>query len=165
LLSNKLLADERYEPKNWKSAINHASKDQWLQAARDEHESLLANKTWSLVEPPPDRNVLKGRWVFKYKRGPAGTILRYKARWVVKGYEQQQGIDYADTFASVVKPMSYKALFAIAASLDLEIEQMDVKTAFLYGTLDEEIFVEQPEGLDDGTGRVCRLNKALYGLK
>ena len=165
LLSNKLLADERYEPKNWKSAINHASKDQWLQAARDEHESLLANKTWSLVEPPPDRNVLKGRWVFKYKRGPAGTILRYKARWVVKGYEQQQGIDYADTFASVVKPMSYKALFAIAASLDLEIEQMDVKTAFLYGTLDEEIFVEQPEGLEDGTGRVCRLNKALYGLK
>ena len=165
LLSSKLLADECYEPKNWKSAMNHASKDQWLQAAKDEHESLLANKTWSLVEPPLDRNVLKGRWVFKYKRGPEGTILRYKARWVVKGYEQQQGIDYVDTFASVVKPMSYKALFAIAASLDLEIEQMDVKTAFLYGTLNEEIFMEQPEGFEDSTGRVCRLNKALYGLK
>jgi hypothetical protein len=145
--------------------MNHASKDQWIQAAKDEHESLLVNKTWTLVEPPLDRHILKGRWVFKYKRGSTGTILRYKARWVVKGYEQQQGVDYADTFASVVKPMSYKALFAIAASLDLEIEQMDVKTAFLYGTLDEEIFMEQPEGFEDGTSQVCRLDKALYGLK
>ncbi len=83
----------------------------------------------------------------------------------MRGFEQQYGIDYDETFASVVKPMSYKALFAIAAALDLEIHQMDVKTAFLYGDIDEEIFVEQPEGLGNGSDQVCKLNKALYGLK
>ena len=83
----------------------------------------------------------------------------------MKGYEQQARVDFNETFASVVKPMSYKALFAIAAVRDLEIEQMDVKTTSIYGSVKEEIYVDQPEGFDDGTGRVCRLNKALYGLK
>ena len=78
---------------------------------------------------------------------------------------QQEGLDYNETFATVVKPMSYKTLFAIAAALDLETEQTDVKTAFLYGNIDEEIYVAQPEGLSNGTKQVCRLNKALYGLK
>ena len=103
--------------------------------------------------------------MYKYKRGANGRVLRHKARWVVKGYEQLLKIDYNDTFASVVKPISYKALFAIAATQDLEIEQMDVKTAFLYGAVEEEIYVQQPKGLGDDTGQVCRLNKALYSLK
>src|SRR5436189_2878146 len=128
-------------------------------------DSLISNNTWTLVDPPQNRSILKGKWVFKYKRGPLGEVIRHKARWVVKGYGQQQGIDYDETFASVVKPMSYKALFAIAASLDLEIEQMDVKTAFLYGLVEEDVYVQQPTGLGDNSGRVCKLNKALYGLK
>jgi hypothetical protein len=111
------------------------------------------------------RRVLRGKWVYKLKRGPQGEIIRYKARWVVRRFEQEEGIDYKETFASVVKPMSYKALFAIAAALDLEIEQMDVKTAFLYGDIDEEVYVEQPHEMDDGSGQVCRPNKALYGLR
>jgi transposase InsO family protein len=164
-----LMADmipaEPYEPKSWKDAMSHNGREKWFQAANDEMDSLISNSIWSLVDPPANRNVLKGRWVFKYKRGPSGDVIRYKARWVVKGYEQQQGIDYHETFASVVKPMSYKALFAITAAVDLEIEQMDVKTAFLYGAVQEDIFVEQPHGLSDGSGRVCKLNKALYGLK
>lgn len=160
-----MMPEEPYEPKSWKDAMTHNSREKWLQAANDEMESLISNGTWSLVDPPVNQNVLRGKWVFKYKRGPLGEVIRYKARWVVKGYEQQQGIDYDETFASVVKPMSYKALFAIAAALDLEIEQMDVKTAFLYGSVQEDIFVEQPHGLNDDSGRVCKLNKALYGLK
>jgi transposase InsO family protein len=160
-----MMPEEPYEPKSWKDAMSHNGREKWLQAANDEMDSLISNGTWSLVDPPANRNVLKGRWVFKYKRGPSGDVVRYKARWVVKGYEQQEGIDYHETFASVVKPMSYKALFAIAAARDLEIEQMDVKTAFLYGTVQEDIFVEQPHGLNDDSGRVCKLNKALYGLK
>lgn len=103
--------------------------------------------------------------VYKLKRGPNGEIQRYKARWVVRGFEQVDGVDFNETFASVVKPMSYKVLFAIAAALDLEIHQMDVKTAFLYGAVNEEIYVEQPPEFNDGTGRYCKLNKALYGLK
>jgi hypothetical protein len=160
-----MVPEEPYEPKSWKDAISHNSREKWLQAANDEMDSLVSNNTWTLVDPPPNRKVLKGKWVFKYKRGPLGEVIRHKARWVAKGYEQQPGIDYDETFASVVKPMSYKALFAIAAALDLEIEQMDVKTAFLYGNVQEDIFVEQPHGLNDNSGQVCKLNKALYGLK
>ena len=83
----------------------------------------------------------------------------------MKGYKQQQSINYNETFASIVKPISYKALFAIAAALDLEIEQMDVKTAFLYSNIQEDIFVEQLYSLGDNSGWVCKLNKALYSLK
>jgi reverse transcriptase-like protein len=93
------------------------------------------------------------------------SVVKWKARWVVRGFTQIEGIDYFETFASVVKPMSYKALFAIAAAYDLEIEQMDVTTAFLYGDIDTEVYVEQPHGYEDGTGRACLLKKALYGLK
>ena len=160
-----MVPEEPYEPKSWKDAMLHNGQERWLQAANDEMDSLISNNTWTLVDPPLNRSILKGKWVFKYKRGPLGEVIRHKARWVVKGYGQQQGIDYDETFASVVKPMSYKALFAIAAALDLEIEQMDIKTAFLYGNVQEDIFVEQPHGLGDDSGQVCKLNKALYGLK
>ena len=132
-----------------------------------EHQSLIDNKTWTLVQRPKHTSqVLKGKWVYKIKRGPDGEIQRFKARWVVKGFMQKYGIDYNETFASVVKPMSYKALFALAAALDLELHQMDVKTAFLYGRVDEDIYVEQPPGLGPiSPDKVCKLNKALYGLR
>ena len=83
----------------------------------------------------------------------------------MRGFEQQAGLDYQETFACVVKPMSYKALFAIAAALDLNIEQMDVRIALFYGQVQEEIYVEQPPLYNDGTNRICLLKKALYGLK
>jgi Reverse transcriptase (RNA-dependent DNA polymerase)/gag-polypeptide of LTR copia-type len=160
-------ATEPYEPKTYKEAIEHGSHKEWLKAMEDELDSLHENDVWKITTLPPDRTPLRGRWIFRYKRGPQGEILRYKARWVVKGYMQQEGIDFNETFASVVKPMSYKALLAIAAAQDLEIEQMDVKTAFLYGKLDEDIYVEQPTGFEDkdNTHGVCKLNRALYGLR
>ena len=160
-----MLAAEVTEPKSFAQAKGEVNWKRWLGAMKQEFQSLETNKTWTLVPRPGNRKVLGGKWVYKLKRGADGEILRFKARWVVRGFEQEYGIDYHETFASVVKPMSYKALFAIAAALDLEIHQMDVKTAFLYGKVDEEIYVEQPTGLEDGTERVCKLNKALYGLK
>ncbi|KAF0639715.1 hypothetical protein FPSE5266_01344 [Fusarium pseudograminearum] len=153
------------EPRTHKEATKSASFNQWNKAMKDELQSLEENKTWILVDAPDNVNVLRGKWVYKLKRGGKGEILRHKARFVVRGFEQEEGIDYHETFASVVKPMSYKAIFAIAAALDLEVEQMDVKTAFLYGDIDEDIYISQPEGFHDGTERVCKLNKALYGLK
>jgi hypothetical protein len=93
------------------------------------------------MDVPSNRGALSGKWIFKIKRGAAGEILRYKARWVIRGFEQREGIDFHETFASVVKPMSYKAIFALAAAYDWEIEQMDVKTAFLYGAIDADIYV------------------------
>jgi hypothetical protein len=153
------------EPRTYKQASQSPSSNQWNEAMTDELQSLEENKTWNLVDKPDNVNVLRGKWVYKVKRGGKGEILRHKARFVVRGFEQEEGIDYHETFASVVKPMSYKAIFAIAAALDLEVEQMDVKTAFLYGDIDEDIYISQPEGFGDGTDRVCKLNKALYGLK
>ena len=154
------------EPRTYKEAMaNHYHKMDWQLGMQDEIDSLLENNTWTLVSPPDGANILDGKWVYKCKRGANNTVVRYKARWVVRGFQQREGIDFYETFATVVKPMSYKALFAIAAAYDLEIEQMDVKTAFLYGDVDTDIFIHQPIGFDDGSGRVCKLNKALYGLK
>ncbi|EGU71915.1 hypothetical protein FOXB_17576, partial [Fusarium oxysporum f. sp. conglutinans Fo5176] len=139
--------------------------ENWFKGMTAEIDSIKENGVYTLANLPPDRKALRGKWVFKLKRGANEEILRFKARYMVRGFEQQEGIDYNETFASVVKPMTYKAIFAIAAALDLELEQMDVKTAFLYGKIDEEIYVEQPVGFDDGTERVWKLRNALYGLK
>jgi hypothetical protein len=152
------------EPPSYRHAKGDSDWPKWLEAMQSEHKSLTDNHTWSLVDRP-NRKVLTGKWTYRLKRGANGEILRHKARWVARGFEQTDGVDYSETFASVVKPMSYKAIFAIAAARDLELEQMDVKTAFLYGNIDEEVYIEQPPEFDDGTGRVCKLNKALYGLK
>jgi hypothetical protein len=156
---------EPFEPKTLQQAKNDPSWPEWQNGMVDEVSSLKQNRTWELVDLPENRRVLSGKWVFRLKRGPHGEVVRHKCRWVVRGFTQEEGVDYDETFASVVKPMSNKALFAIAAALDLEIEQMDVKTAFLYGDIDHEIYVEQPHHMSDGTPRVCKLRKALYGLK
>lgn len=156
---------EPFEPKTLWQARNSTSWPEWENAMSDEVNSHKQNKTWELVDPPKDRRILSGKWIFKIKRGPHGETVRYKCRWVVRGFTQEEGIDYDETSASVVKPMSYKALLAIAAALDLEVEQMDVKTAFLYGYIDHDIYVEQPHHITDGTTKVCKLRKALYGLK
>ncbi len=128
-------------------------------------KSLLENKTWELIQPPTTVKTLSAKWVFKLKRGKDGEITRFKAQWVVKDYSQTRGIDYNKTFASVVKPQSYKTIFALAAARDWDLEQMDVSTAFLYEEVEEDIYFIQPVGLEDGSDRVCKLQKALYGLK
>ena len=156
---------EPFEPKTLYQAKKDTSWPEWERGMLEEVNSLKQNKTWELVDLPRDRRVLSGKWVFKLKRGPHGEVLRHKARWVVRGFTQEEGVDYDETFASVVKPMSYKALFAIAAAMDYEIEQMDVKTAFLYGNVNDEVYVEQPTGYEEDTDSVCLLDKALYGLK
>lgn len=100
-------------------------------------------------------------WIYQLKKGPDGVIQRYKARWVVKRFQQREGIDYNETFASVEKPRSHKAIFAIAATRDWEIEQIDVKTAYLYGRVTENIYVYQPTGFSSSNtkarSQVCKL--------
>jgi len=154
---------EPFEPKTLQQAMDSPQWKHWKAAIEDEYNSLVENKTWSPMPLPANRQALSGKWVFKLKRGAHGEILRYKARWVVRGFEQREGLDFTETFASVVKPMSYKAIFALAAAYDWEIEQMDVKTAFLYGDIEEDVWVELPTGC--GVSGSVKLNKALYGLK
>lgn len=135
---------------------------QWQEAERSEYESLMANKTWILVPRPKDQAVVKCRWVYDRK-----SDGRFKARVVAKGYTQVYGKDYNETFSPVAQFESIRYLFAHAALEDWEIDAMDVKTAFLNGDLDEEIYMEQPEGwvVPGKEDHVCLLKKAIYGLK
>ena len=110
--------------------------------------SLQKNGTYQLVELPKGKRPLKCKWVFKLKKDGNGKLVRYKARLVVKGFEQKKGIDFDEIFSPVVKMTSIRTILSIAASQDLEVEQLEVKTAFLHGDLEEEIYMEQPEGFE-----------------
>ena len=153
------------EPYTYKQAVNGPEREKWLQAMQSEWDSLKSNKTWKLVYPPPNRSILKGRWVFKKKLGVDGKVARYKARWVVKGFLQRQGIDYNETYSGVIKPITSNILLALAAKYDLEVDLVDIVTAFLYAGVKERILVEQPTGFEEEANKVCLLLKALYGLK
>ncbi|RWS18805.1 hypothetical protein B4U80_11350, partial [Leptotrombidium deliense] len=153
------------EPSSYEDAVESADSIQWVKAMNEEMDSLRRNKTWKLVEKPKGVNVISNRWVFKVKENTDGSVRRYKARLVAKGYTQKHGIDYIETFAPVVKMNSIRAILAIAANEDFDIVHFDVKTAFLYGDLNEELYMKQPEGFSDGSDKVCRLQKSLYGLK
>ena len=131
----------------------------------DEFNSLIQNNIWELIPLSSSRKALKNKWVYKLKRGPDGEIVRHKTRWVVRGFEQRVGIDFNETFAFVVKLMSYKAIFAMTAALNYEIEQMNVKTAFLYENIEENIYIEQLTGFSTDDTLICKLKKVLYDLK
>jgi len=131
---------------------------------KDEIQSLNKNSTWELVERPKDHNVVGCRWVYKVKPSSSGS--EFKTRLVAKGYSQQEGIDYGETFSPVVRYNSIRTILSIAAKKDLEMAQFDIKTAFLNAELNEQIFMEVPKGLIDAKeNMVCRLKKSLYGLK
>jgi hypothetical protein len=158
---------ENFEPQTYQEAIQSKNPHSWKPEILDEYKSFIENDTWEVVPLPPDRKVIRCKWVFTKKAGHNNTPTRFKARLVAKGYTQKQGIDYNETFAPVVKHDSLRILLSIVASLNLEMIQLDVKTAFLYGVVNEELYLEQPEGfvLAGREKKVCRLKKCLYGLK
>ncbi|GJU82093.1 retrovirus-related pol polyprotein from transposon TNT 1-94 [Tanacetum coccineum] len=155
------------EPTSYREAVTSSEGQQWREAIKSEIESILQNHTWELVDLPPGCKPLGYKWIFKKKMKADGTIDKYKARLVIKGYRQREGLDYFDTYSPVTRITSIRMIIAIAALRNLEIHQMDVKTAFLNGDLEEEIYMNQPEGFTapGQEGKVCRLVKSLYGLK
>ncbi|XP_071674368.1 uncharacterized protein [Lolium perenne] len=151
-------------PSTYRSALKDPN---WHAAMLDEFNALMRNDTWSLVVRPAGVNVVTGKWIFRHKMNPDGTLARYKARWVVRGFTQQEGVDYGETFSPVVKPATIRTVLSIATTQSWPIHQMDVKNAFLHGHLAETVYCEQPSGFVDPThpSHVCRLHKSLYGLK
>lgn len=128
---------------------------------------MRKNQVWDLVDLPEGRKSIGNKWVLKIKRKADGSVERYKARLVAKGFTQVEGVDYEETFSAVVRFASIRIILAMVASFDLELYQMDVKTAFLNGELDEEIYMDQPAGfvVEEEAHKVCRLRRSIYGLK
>jgi hypothetical protein len=123
------------------------------------------NSLTELVERPKDRDVITSKWVLKVKRTCTGEIERYKARYVARGFAQQEGVDYSSVWAPTGQHATLKVVVVHAVSTKLEMRHVDISTAFPYGDLDETVYVEQPPEMNDGTTNVWRLRKSLYGLK
>ncbi|GKB58046.1 retrovirus-related pol polyprotein from transposon TNT 1-94 [Tanacetum coccineum] len=134
------------EPTSYREAVTSSEGHQWKEAIKSEIDSFLQNHTWELVDLPPGCKPLGYNWIFKKKIKADGTIDKYKARLVIKGFRQREGLDYFDTYLPVTRITSIRMILAIAALRNLEVHQMDVKTIFLNGDLEEEIYMNQPEG-------------------
>ncbi|KAL1540760.1 Retrovirus-related Pol polyprotein from transposon TNT 1-94 [Salvia divinorum] len=156
------------EPSTYKEAVSGSERAKWLAAMGEEMESLWKNLTWELVKRPKRRKIVTCKWIFKKKEGTTPDEgVRYKARLVARGFMQKEGVDYNEIFSPVVRHTSIRVLLAMVAHHDLELEQLDVKTAFLHGMLEEDIYMTQPEGfmVSGKEDYVCKLKKSLYGLK
>ncbi|KAJ9544190.1 hypothetical protein OSB04_023897 [Centaurea solstitialis] len=152
------------EPKNVSQALEDSD---WLLAMQEELLQFKRNKVYRLVPRPPNKSIIKTKWIFKNKKDESEVIVRNKARLVAKGYSQQEGIGYDETFAPVARIEAIRIFQAYAAHKNIKVFQMDVKSVFLNGVLHEEVYIEQPEGFVDPyfPDHVCILDKALYGLK
>eukprot|EP00794_Sanderia_malayensis_P019750 gene19750-biopygen16400 len=155
------------QPRNLKEAWANECSVQWKGATDFECDSLIDKNTWELVSLPEDKNLVGSRWVFKVKKKADGSIDRFKARLVAQGYSQSQGVDYEEVFSPVVRYDSIRSFLAVANVCNWEVHQMDVKTAFLQGDFDEEIYMKQPDGYisEKKPDYVCKLRKSIYGLK
>ncbi|GJU47575.1 retrovirus-related pol polyprotein from transposon TNT 1-94 [Tanacetum coccineum] len=155
------------EPTSYREAVTSSEGHQWKEAIKSEIDSIFQNHTWELMDLPPGCKPLGYKWIFKKKIKADDTIAKYKARLVIKGFRQREGLDFFYTYSPVTRITSIRMIFAIAALRNLEVHQMDVKTAFLNKDLEEEIYMNQPEGFiaPGQEGNVYRLVKSLYGLK
>jgi histone deacetylase 1/2 len=150
------------------SSVRVALRDpNWVAAMQDEFDALKANSTWTLVPRPPRANIITGKWVFRHKLKSDGTLDRYKARWVVRGFNQRPGVDFGETFSPVIKPATVRTVLHIAASRAWPVHQLDISNAFLNGVLTERVYCQQPTGFVDASqpDHVCLLSKSLYGLR
>ena len=153
------------EPRTLRQALSGPDAPGWKGAMAIEYQALVDRGTWALVPRPKNRNVITTKWVFTVKTKADGTFQRYKARLVARGFDQRLGLDYGETYAPVGRYATARLLLGLACVYDWEVHVMDVTNAFLYGDIDHEIYMEQPEGYDDGSGRVCLMKRAMYGLK
>ena len=155
------------EPKTVQKAFSSSVSDEWMKVMNDEMESMRTNQVWDLVDLSSGHKAIVNKWALKIKRKANGSIERYKARLVAKGYTQKKGVDYEETFSPVVRFASVRLILAIVANLNLELYQMDIKTTFLNGELDEEIYMDQPIGFvtKGQEHKMCKLKQSIYDLK
>ena len=133
----------------------------------EEFQALHKQGTWSLVPAKPEKNIVGCKWVYKLKYNSDGTIARYKARLVARGFHQQYGVYFDETFSPAIKPPTIRLILSLVVSFNWSLRQLDVKNAFLHKTLKEEVYMTQPQGYIDPQhpDHVCKLLKSIYGLK
>ncbi|RVW31691.1 Retrovirus-related Pol polyprotein from transposon TNT 1-94 [Vitis vinifera] len=163
---NYLLLTDGGEPECYDETLQDENSSKWELAMKDEMDSLLGNQTWELTELPVGKKALHNKWVYRIKNEHDGS-KRYKARLVVKGFQQKEGIDYTEIFSPVVTMSTIRLVLGMVATENLHLEQLDVKTTFLHGDLEEDLYMIQPEGfiVQGQENLVCKLRKSLYGLK
>jgi hypothetical protein len=156
------LLDE--EPTTFEEAIQ---KGQWKEAMTKEHQSIMKNEVWEIIPRPKEKLVVTSKWVYKIKHAADGSVDKYKERFVATGFSQKEGEDYDETFSLVARYTSIRAIISLVASMGLKLHQMDVKTTFLNGAIEEEVYIEKPQGFEvqSRDTHVFKLKKALYGLK
>ncbi|CAI7822384.1 unnamed protein product [Closterium sp. NIES-53] len=159
--------DTPKEPATVQQALGGEHKEKWHEAMDKELKALQERNTWKVVPIGVARNktVLTGKWVFRVKTKADGTIDKFKARWVVRGFDQEHGRDFIETFAPVNRHTSLRILLAVAAMKRKKLRQIDVANAFLYAPVNAEIYVELPHGSHGEPNQVCQLQKSLYGIK
>ena len=164
-LADKTESNKVFESQTLDKAKADVMWPSWFAAFNDDTQSLLTNITWTLVSHPINRRIHWGNQLFKFKKKANGEIVRYKTRWLVHSFEQQYGLDYQKTFASVINSMSFIAIFATASDPDLELEQINARTTFSHGNINENVYVERPISQEHMLNLVYSLNNAVYWLK
>ena len=154
------------EPECYDEALQDENSNKWKLAMKDKMDSLLGNQTWELTELPEGNKALHNKWVYRIKNEHDASKC-YKARLVVKWFQQKKGIDYSEIFSSNVKMSTIRLVLGMVAAKNLHLEQLDVKTTFLHGDLEEDIYMNRPKGfiVQGQESLVCKLRKSLYGLK
>ena len=152
------------EPSSYEEA---STQSVWRESMMEEYASIMKNDVWEVVPRLEGKSVVTSKWLYKIEYVADGSIEKYKARFVARGFSQVEGVDYDETFALVARYTSIRSIISIAAEMGWQIHQMDVKTAFLNGIIQEEVYIEQPQGFEmhGRESHVCKLKKALYGLK
>lgn len=161
---NATQGDDLFEPRTFNEAISCKDSEKWMGAMQEELRSIEDNCTWELTELPYGRKAIGSKWVYKVKRGEEDETPRYKARLVAQGFSQKFGIDFDEVFAPVAKSSTFRLLLSVSGAKGYIVQHFDVKTAFLNGVLDEDIYLKQPPGFQKGNG-VYKLRKSLYGLR
>jgi hypothetical protein len=143
-----------------------AKKQVWKDVVMEEYQSIIRNGVWDVILRPEEKSVVTSKWIYKIKHVVDGSVEKYKARCVARGFSQKEGEDYDETFAPIAKYTSIRSIIVISSFMGWKLHQMDIKTAFLNGVI-EEVYIEQPQGfvIHGKEYHVCRLNKALYELK
>jgi len=142
-------------------------KKEWVEEMMEEYQSIMKNDVWDIVPKPEGKSVVSSKWIYKIKHATDRSIEKYKERFVARGFSQKEEIDYEETFAPIAPYTSIRDIMALPSMMKWDLHQMDVKTGFLNGVFEEEVYIERPHGFEVKYiwTPICKLKKALYGLK